>query len=60
MWKMVKNEHARGPEEVALEVLGMTYGYEKKNCWMASLLIYVAKKKLTWIHALIPIDLKNT
>jgi hypothetical protein len=56
---MVKNEHAGSPEEGALEVLRRTSGSEKKKiCWMASLLNFVAEKKLTWIQALIPIDLQ--
>jgi hypothetical protein len=43
---MVKNECVRILEEGALEVLRRTSGSEKKRCWMASLLNYVAEQKM--------------
>jgi hypothetical protein len=55
---MVKDEHARNLEEGALEVPRRKSISERKtNCWMASLLNSMAKQKLAWIQALIPIDL---
>jgi hypothetical protein len=56
MWVMVRDECVGGPKEGALKVLVRTSGSEKKKNWMASLLIFVAKKKVAWIWALIPIN----
>jgi hypothetical protein len=59
MWRMVKYERARNPEEGTLEVLRRMSGSEKKkNCWMASLLNFLVEQKLTWIQALTPLDIK--
>jgi hypothetical protein len=46
---MVKNDHGGRLEEGTLEVLRRTSSSEKIKCWMASLLNFMAEKKLTWI-----------